>query len=37
MRFFGIFVSVLVLLAASSAADLKIKVVDPQSTAVAGA
>ncbi len=37
MRFFGIFVSVLVLLAASSAADLKIKVVDPQSAAVAGA
>src|SRR5882724_2326333 len=37
MRFFGIFVSVLVLLAASSAADLKIKVVDPQSAAVSGA
>ncbi len=37
MRFFGIFVSVLVLLAASSAAELKIKVVDPQSAAVAGA
>jgi len=37
MRFFGNFVSVLVLLAAASAADLKIKVVDPQSVAVAGA
>ena len=37
MRFFGIFVSVLFLLAAASAADLKIKVVDPQSAAVAGA
>ncbi len=37
MRFFGIFVSVLVLLAAASAADLRIKVVDPQSAAVAGA
>ena len=37
MRFFGIFVSVLFLLAAASAADLRIKVVDPQSAAVAGA
>ena len=37
MRFFGIFVSVLILLAAASAADLRIKVVDPQSGAVAGA
>src|ERR1700690_2342020 len=37
MRFFGIFVPVLVLLAAASAADLKIKVVDPQSAAVGGA
>jgi vitamin B12 transporter len=37
MRFFGIFVSVLFLLAAASAADLKIKVIDPQSAAVAGA
>src|SRR5712671_3772803 len=37
MRFFGIFVSVLVMLAAASAAELKIKVVDPQSAAVAGA
>ncbi len=37
MRFFGIFVSVLFLLAAASAADIKIKVVDPQSAAVAGA
>ncbi len=37
MRFFKIFVSVFVLLAAASAADFKIKVVDPQSAAVAGA
>src|SRR5450755_2945287 len=37
MRFFKILVSVLVLLAAASAADLKIKVVDPRSAAVAGA
>jgi vitamin B12 transporter len=37
MRFFGIFVSVVFLLTAASAADLKIKVVDPQSAAVAGA
>ncbi len=37
MRFFKIFVSVLFLLAAASAADFTIKVVDPQSAAVAGA
>ncbi len=37
MRFFKIFVSVLALLAAASAADFKIKVVDPRSAAVAGA
>ena len=37
MRFFKIFVSVLILLAAASAADFRIKVVDPQSAAVAGA
>ena len=37
MRFFKIFVSVLFLLAAASAADFKIKVVDPQSAAVARA
>ncbi len=37
MRFFKICVSVLFLLAAASAADFTIKVVDPQSAAVAGA
>ena len=37
MRFFKIFVSVLFLLAAASAADFTINVVDPQSAAVAGA
>src|SRR5580704_17961752 len=37
MRFCGIFVSVLILMAASSAADLKIKVTDPHAAAVAGA
>ena len=37
MRFFGIFVSTLFLLTAASAADFKIKVVDPQSAAVSGA
>jgi hypothetical protein len=37
MRFFGIFISVVFLLAAASAADIKLKVVDPQSAAVAGA
>jgi vitamin B12 transporter len=37
MRFFGIFVFVVFLLAAASAADLRLKVVDPQSAAVAGA
>ena len=37
MRFFKIFVSVLFLLAAASAADFTIHVVDPQSAAVAGA
>ncbi len=37
MRFFRVLVSLVVLLAAASAAELKIKVVDPQSAAVAGA
>jgi vitamin B12 transporter len=37
MRFFRIFISVVVLLTAASAADLKVRVVDPQSAAVAGA
>ncbi len=37
MRFFQIFSCLLVLSAAASAADLKIKVLDPQSAAVAGA
>jgi len=37
MRFFGIFVSTLFLLTAASAADFKIKIVDPQSAAVPGA
>src|SRR5260370_26285934 len=37
MRFFGIFVSVLFLLATASAADIRLKVVDPHSAAVAGA
>ncbi|HXR16298.1 MAG TPA: TonB-dependent receptor [Terriglobales bacterium] len=37
MRFFRVFMSVICLLAAPSAAELKIKVVDPQSAAVAGA
>jgi hypothetical protein len=37
MRFFKICVSVLFLVAAASAADFTIKVVDPQSAAVAGA
>ena len=37
MRFVKICVSVLFLLAAASAADFTIKVVDPQSAAVAGA
>ena len=37
MRFFGGFIPVLVLLTVASAADLKIKVIDPQSAAVAGA
>ncbi|MGC2184667.1 MAG: TonB-dependent receptor [Terriglobales bacterium] len=37
MRFFKLLVSVLTLLAAASAADFKIKVVDPQLAAVAGA
>jgi vitamin B12 transporter len=37
MRFFRILTSVVLLLAAASAAELKIKVVDPQSAVVAGA
>jgi outer membrane cobalamin receptor len=37
MRFFRILVSVISLLAAASAAEIKIKVVDPQSAVVAGA
>jgi vitamin B12 transporter len=37
MRFFRIFVVVVFLLAAASAAEIKIKVVDPQSAVVAGA
>ena len=37
MRFFGIFTSVICLLAAASAAEIKIKVIDPQSAVVAGA
>lgn len=37
MRFFRIFGSAICLLAAASAAEIKIKVVDPQSAAVAGA
>jgi len=37
MRFFRILTSVICLLAAASAADIKIKVVDPQSAVVAGA
>src|SRR5271156_3144643 len=37
MRFFGIFLSVICLLAGASAAEIKIKVVDPQSAVVAGA
>jgi outer membrane cobalamin receptor len=37
MRFFGGFISLLVLLTVASAAELKIKVIDPQSAAVAGA
>jgi vitamin B12 transporter len=37
MRFFCIFASVICLLAAASAAELKIKVIDPQSAAVASA
>ena len=37
MRFFYLFVSLILLLASASATDLKIRVVDPQSAAVAGA
>ena len=37
MRFFRIFTSVICLLAAASAAEIKIKVIDPQSAVVAGA
>ncbi len=37
MRFFRILASVICLLAAASAAEIKIKVVDPQSAVVAGA
>ena len=37
MRFFRIFTCVICLLAAASAAEIKIKVVDPQSAVVAGA
>ena len=37
MRFFRILTSVICLLAAASAAEIKIKVVDPQSAVVAGA
>jgi outer membrane cobalamin receptor len=37
MRFHRIFVSILVLVAASSAAEIKVKVIDPQSAVVAGA
>ncbi len=37
MRFHYLFVSILLLLASASAADLKIRVIDPQSAAVAGA
>jgi len=37
MRFFGIFLSVICLLAGASAAEIKIKVIDPQSAVVAGA
>ena len=37
MRFFRIFTSVICLLAAAAAAEIKIKVVDPQSAVVAGA
>jgi hypothetical protein len=37
MRFFGIFISVLFLLATVSAADFRLKVIDPQSAPVAGA
>jgi vitamin B12 transporter len=37
MRFFGILTSIICLLAAASAAEIKIKVIDPQSAVVAGA
>ena len=37
MRFFRILTSVLCLLAAASAAEIKIRVIDPQSAVVAGA
>ena len=37
MRFVHVFVSLILLLASASAADLKIRVVDPQSSSVAGA
>ena len=37
MRFFRVLASVICLLAAASAAEIKIKVVDPQSAVVAGA
>jgi vitamin B12 transporter len=37
MRFFGVFASLLFLLAAASASELKVKVVDPQSAVVSGA
>ena len=37
MRFFRILASVICLLAAASAAEIKIKVIDPQSAVVAGA
>ena len=37
MRFFRVLTSVICLLAAASAADIRIKVVDPQSAVVAGA
>ncbi len=37
MRFFGILVGVVSLVAVASAAELKVKVVDPRSAAVSGA
>ncbi len=37
MRFFGIFISLIVLLAAASAAEIKLTIIDPRSAVVAGA